>query len=159
MAELAVVAHEKMPRKGDGVREVRRDLLGSGGFWMNTVTDSDKSTAVTNKRRSERVVLVVPIMVSVLLADGRTATEEAKSQVVNAHGGLLKGRLELMTGQEILLTNPRTSAAVKSRVVRAEFKEGDWLVAFAFEKAAPNFWPIIFPPKDWAAVDVGALLE
>jgi hypothetical protein len=111
---------------------------------MNTVTDSDKSTAVTNKRRSERVVLVVPIMVSVLLADGRTAMEEAKSQVVNAHGGLLKGK----------------SAEVKSRVVRVEFKEGDWFVAFAFEKAAPNFWPVNFPPKDWAAsADVGSLAD
>ena len=127
---------------------------------MNTVTDSDKSTAVTNKRRSERVVLVVPIMVSVFLADGRTAMEEAKSQVVNAHGGLLKGKLELVAGQEILLTNPRTSAEVKSRVVRVEFKEGDWFVAFAFERAAPNFWPVNFPPKDWAAAaDVGSLAD
>jgi hypothetical protein len=121
---------------------------------MSTVTDSDKSTAVTNKRRSERVVLIVPIILSVLLPDGRTASEEAKSQVVNAHGGLLKARLQLVAGQEILLTNPKTSATAKSRVVRSEPKDADFLVAFQFEKPAPTFWPIVFPPRDWAAVDL-----
>ena len=34
--------------------------------------------------------------------------EEANTQVVNAHGGLLKMKSQLHVGQSFLLTNPKT---------------------------------------------------
>jgi hypothetical protein len=122
---------------------------------MTFVNASDESTDVTNKRRSERVVLIVPIQLSVKLDDGRTASEEARTQVVNAHGGLLKARLQLVAGEEFLLTNPKTSVSARCRVVRTEQKEPpDLLIAFQFEKPEPTFWPIVFPPKDWATANL-----
>jgi hypothetical protein len=118
------------------------------------MTHTDTDTAVKNKRRSERVVLVVPIILSVKTADGRIASEVAKTQVVNAHGGLLSTTLQVEAGQEVVLTNPRTTATRRCRAVRTEQTSPQgWSIAFQFEDPAPNFWPISFPPSDWTTVE------
>jgi hypothetical protein len=118
------------------------------------MTHTDTATAVKNKRRSERVVLVVPIILSVKTADGRIASEVAKTQVVNAHGGLLSATLQVEADQEVVLTNPRTTATRRCRVIRTEQTSPQgWSIAFQFEEPAPNFWPISFPPSDWAKVE------
>lgn len=114
----------------------------------------DSATVTTNKRRSERVVLTVPIVVSVRTMDGRIRSEKAKTQVVNAHGGLLISELHVVTGQEFDLTNPKTGVTKRCRVVRAEESDDQgFSVAFQFDEPAANFWPVSFPPSDWAAVD------
>lgn len=114
----------------------------------------DSATATTNKRRSERVVLTVPVVVSVRTVDGRMKSAKAKTQVVNAHGGLLLSDLQVFTGQEFDLSNPKTGATKRCRVVRAEQSDAQgYSVAFQFDEPAANFWPVSFPPSDWAAVD------
>ena len=114
----------------------------------------DSATVSTNKRRSERVVLTVPIVLSVRTMDGRVRSEKAKTQVVNAHGGLLISDLQVATGQEFDLTNPKTGMTKRCRVVRAEESDDQgFSVAFQFDEPAANFWPVSFPPSDWAAVD------
>jgi hypothetical protein len=107
-----------------------------------------------NRRRSERVVLQVLVVVSARMPDGKHVNEEARTVVVNAHGGLLNVATEIMAGQRVLLSNPKTQMAEGCRVVRAE-KSGDghYSIAFEFERPAPKFWPIVFPPSDWAPAD------
>jgi hypothetical protein len=115
---------------------------------------SDSATVITNKRRSERVVLTVSVVLSVTTMDGRVRSEKAKTQVVNAHGGLLLSDLQVITGQEFDLTNPKTGVTKRCRVVRAEESDDQgFSVAFQFDEPAANFWPVSFPPSDWAAVD------
>jgi hypothetical protein len=114
----------------------------------------DSATVITNKRRSERVVLTVSVMLSVRTMDGRVRSEKAKTQVVNAHGGLLLSDLQVATGQEFDLTNPKTGVTKRCRVVRAEESDDQgFSVAFQFDEPAANFWPVSFPPSDWASVD------
>lgn len=114
----------------------------------------DSATVTTNKRRSGRVVLTVPIVLSVRTMDGRVRSEKAKTLVVNAHGGLLISDLQVITGQEFDLTNPKTGVTKRCRVVRAEESDDQgFSVAFQFDEPAANFWPVSFPPPDWAAVD------
>jgi hypothetical protein len=114
----------------------------------------DSATVTTNKRRSERVVLTVSIVVSVRTMDGRVRSEKAKTQVVSAHGGLLISDLRVITGQEFDLTNPKTGVTKRCRVIRAEESDAQgFSVAFQFEEPAGNFWPVSFPPSDWAAVE------
>jgi hypothetical protein len=84
---------------------------------------SETATATINKRRSERVVLIVRLALSVRGADGSISSQEAKTQVVNAHGGLLVTQVEIVTGQEFVLTNPRTGVSQKCRAVRCEREE------------------------------------
>jgi hypothetical protein len=55
-----------------------------------------------NRRRSERVVLRVPLQLSAKMPDGRHICIEAHSLVVNAHGGLLEVGLELLADSDTL---------------------------------------------------------
>jgi hypothetical protein len=81
--------------------------------------------------------------------------EKAETQVVNAHGGLLRMRQHLHVGQSFLLNNPQKNLEMSCRVVRTEEDGMDFYrVAFEFDRPAPNFWPIVFPPADWAASEV-----
>lgn len=104
----------------------------------------------SNRRRSERVMLQIPITVFGETLD-RTKVEEAThTLVVNAHGGLMKLKTELLVGQPINLRNPQTGVEQSCRVVRIDQAGPDhFAVAFEFDRPAPKFWPVVFPPKDW----------
>lgn len=109
-----------------------------------------------NRRRSERVVLRVSVVVIAEDEEHKPIEETAETQVVNAHGGLMRMRSHLHVGQSFQLSNPRNHMEITCRVVRAE-EEGMefYRVAFEFSRPAPKFWPIVFPPADWHAVEAG----
>lgn len=105
-----------------------------------------------NRRRSERVMLRMSVVVVAEDEDRKQIQEKAETQVVNAHGGLLKMRQHLHVGQSFMLTNPRNSMEMSCRVVRTEEEGMEFYnVAFEFDRPAPKFWPIVFPPADWTA--------
>ena len=122
---------------------------------MNGSLDETETKRVTapnpaNRRRSERVMLQVPVVVQARTRDGKEVREETQTVAVNAHGGLLKLRMEVKAGQPILLINERTKMQQGCRVVRVETSAaGVSAVAFEFDQPAPQFWPIVFPPADW----------
>jgi hypothetical protein len=106
-----------------------------------------------NRRRSERVVLHVPVVVVTETMEGKRVQEETQTLVVNAHGGLFSLKMEVVPGQPVLLINPKNGKEQKCRVVRVENPPGGGLaVAFEFDAPAAHFWPIVFPPADWVAV-------
>lgn len=108
-----------------------------------------------NRRRSERVVLRITVVVMAEDEDRKQIQERAETQVVNAHGGLLRMRQHLHVGQSFLLNNPQNGLDISCRVIRIEEDGMDFYqVAFEFDRPAPNFWPIVFPPADWAASGV-----
>jgi hypothetical protein len=83
-------------------------------------------------------------------AEGTEIGGEAETQVVNAHGGLLRTKVRLLSGQTFRLGNPKSGMEESCRVVRSEVKEADYYsIGFEFDRPAPNFWPIVFPPADW----------
>ena len=107
-----------------------------------------------NRRRSERVVLRVRLQLSAKMPDGKRISIEAHSLVVNAHGGLLDVGMEMLRGQTVILSNPRTEKVASGKVVRAKASEdGRFSIAFEFEFPAPSFWPISFPPADWSSIE------
>lgn len=105
-----------------------------------------------NRRRSERVVLRMAVLVLAEDENRHQIQEQAETQVVNAHGGLLRMRQHLHVGQSFLLANPQNNMEVSCRVVRTE-DDGlqFYKIAFEFDRPAPSFWPIVFPPADWVA--------
>lgn len=106
--------------------------------------------ALENRRRSERVMLNMTVVVLAEDVEHRQLREEAKTQVVNAHGGLLKMHSELHVGQSFLLNNPKTGVEESCRVVRVDDAGLEFFnVAFEFARPAPKFWPVVFPPADW----------
>lgn len=107
-----------------------------------------------DRRRSERVVLRMRI--AVIAEDIEQTPEfEVMTQVVNAHGGLMRTQTELHVGQPMLLKNPQNNAEQACRVVRVDdTADGDFAVAFEFATRNPKFWPVVFPPKGWIAAPV-----
>ena len=105
-----------------------------------------------NRRRSERVMLRMSIVVETETVQREKLREETYTLVVNAHGGLLQLQMEVLAGQPLLLINPKSGAREAARVVRVENPPGGYIaVAFEFDRPSPKFWPVEFPPDDWKA--------
>jgi hypothetical protein len=110
------------------------------------VSPSDAS----NRRRSERVMLQMRVKVLAETPDRVHVEEDTHTLVVNAHGGLMKLKAELLVGQPFILVNPQTGIEQSCRVVRVDQPSPDYFaVAFEFDQPAPKFWPVTFPPQDW----------
>ena len=104
----------------------------------------------SNRRRSERVMLQIPVKVLAETADRAQVEEDTHTLVVNAHGGLLKLKAELLVGQPVVLVNPQSGMEQSCRVVRIDQAgSGSFAVAFEFDRPSPKFWPVVFPPTDW----------
>ncbi len=75
------------------------------------------SCSPKDRRRSERVVLRMRITVIAEDHERKRRQFQAITQVVNAHGGLLRIETELQVGQPMLLGNPQNNAGQACRVV------------------------------------------
>ncbi len=105
-----------------------------------------------NRRRSERVMLQIRVTVIAEDIEHKPRQEEALTQIVNAHGGLLKMKMDMQIGQPMLLVNPQNKVEQSCRVVRVEDTSPEFFsVAFEFDQPNPKFWPVVFPPADWHA--------
>jgi hypothetical protein len=109
-------------------------------------------TDPANRRRSERVMLQMKVTVIADDVQHKPRQEEALTLVVNAHGGLLKMKLDVHVGQPMRLVNPQNEAEQNCRIVRIDETETEFFsVAFEFDQPNPKFWPVVFPPSDWEA--------
>ena len=110
----------------------------------------DPPPDLSNRRRSQRVVLQMLLLLRTELADGRKVRVRAFTLVVNAHGGLLKSPLMLPANHKIALVNPQTGKEAWCKVIRSERSSPDTVsLAFEFHEPSATFWPISFPPEDW----------
>jgi len=106
---------------------------------------------MSNRRRSQRVLLCIPVQVIARGPDKAPVSEVTHTAVVNAHGGLIYLTLKVTVGQVIILKNPETNEEQLCRVARADpAPDGRTEVGIEFVKPAPNFWRVAFPPSDWA---------
>ena len=112
----------------------------------------DRPSNPSDRRRSERVMLQMKVTVIAEDTQRHARREEALTQVVNAHGGLLKMKMDVQLGQPMLLVNSQNQAEQKCRVVRVDDTASEYFsVAFEFDAPNPKFWPVVFPPADWKA--------
>jgi hypothetical protein len=105
-----------------------------------------------NRRRSERVMLQMKVTVIAENIERKSWQEEALTLVVNAHGGLLKMKTDMQVGQPMLLINLQNGLEQSCRVVRVDDTSVEFYsVAIEFDQPNPKFWPVVFPPSDWAS--------
>ena len=105
---------------------------------------------VPNRRRSQRVLLRLPIQVLARGPDKQHVFEDTFTSSVNANGALLHLSLKVEVGQQIILKNIETEEEQSVRVVRTNpDADGKMEVAVEFLRPAPKFWRIAFPPDDW----------
>ena len=112
-------------------------------------TQHQTSSPVDHRRRSQRVVLRLGVLVRFDLDEGQRQTH-ALAVTVNAHGGLMESPFRMTTGQRAALINPQNGKEVGCTVVSVQASsEGYFEIAFEFTQPSPSFWEIAFPPSDW----------
>jgi hypothetical protein len=103
-----------------------------------------------DKRRSQRILLRIQIMVSAQFEDGLPIKEDTATLEVNAHGALIALAMKVRPGQKLIVRNWGTAKEQEFRVIRVrESLGGKSEVGIAFPYAMPKFWNVEFPPPDW----------
>ena len=114
-----------------------------------------------DNRRSERVMLSVPILVAGLDQAGEEFTEETRTVVVNREGALITSTRALAPEGTIRIINLQNDAAANFRVVGptrlATAQGAEWGVECL--KEGMNIWGIDFPARAEDASQACALLE
>jgi hypothetical protein len=102
------------------------------------------------KRRTQRVILQIPIQVRAQFGNDDPITEDTRTMVVNADGGLISLAMKVRPAQRLTLRNWATGVEQECRVVHIrESHSGKNEVAIAFPYPIPQFWNLAFPPPDW----------
>lgn len=118
------------------------------------VTSSSGDGSESNRRRSRRVLLSIPVTVSGDSPQG-TFNEQTRTLAVNAHGALITLTSKISHGQQLRLKNQTHSDERNCRVSYiGPTTEGQTQVGIEFNEPAPDFWHIAFPPDDWVPPQV-----
>ena len=110
----------------------------------------------TRRRRSQRLILNVPIVVSGESSTGHFS-EETQTLVVNAHGALIRLATPISPEQRLTLKHRASGEEEACRVVYVESSpKGKAKLGVEFVRPAPHFWHVAFPPEDWTPVSVAS---
>jgi hypothetical protein len=125
-------------------------VTGIMAITRSAQTDKRDWIADPGRRRSMRVLLSVPILVSGKNASGQEFNEQTRTLVVNAHGALISLATPMTAGRQIKVSNKTTHQSLFCRVVYVGAPQaGRMQMGIEFEKPSPTFWQIDFPPEDW----------
>ena len=98
------------------------------------------------RRRSQRVTLSMPVVVSEPESNQKQALERTHTLGVNRYGGLIALRAAVRWGQNLRLTNPYTRESQECRVVYlGPYHRDIQQVGVEFTEPVGNFWNISFP--------------
>lgn len=107
--------------------------------------DSRKSS---DRRRSQRSLLVMPLALSWTTSTGMRVREHAETEVVSASGAMLRMKTRVPNNSVVDLKRPATNQSASVKVVSVSNPGPDGWVRVAVEFTSPNtsFWGITFPP-------------
>jgi PilZ domain len=110
----------------------------------------ETSWLAANRRRSQRVLMKIPVRVSGETGPGSLFEEETHTLAISAHGALLAVSKQVNKGQRLSVSNVQTRAALECVVAHIGKREGERIqVGVEFILPNPIFWHVAFPPKDW----------
>src|SRR6266436_655286 len=110
----------------------------------------ETSWLAANRRRSQRLLMQIPVRVSGQNALGLPFEEETHTRAISAHGGLIQVSTQVNRGQRLTLSNVQTKAALECVVAHIDRHQGGHpQVGVEFMLPNPVFWHVAFPPKDW----------
>ncbi len=139
------------PGKGMGLMftAVKPEHGGTLDAWINQSRET--SWLANNRRRSQRVLVKVPVRVSVHAGATPLTEEETHTLSVSAHGALIAVSAPLYRGQRLRLSNPQTNDSLECVVAHIDrFPNEQVKVGVEFLLPNPTFWHVAFPPKDWS---------
>jgi len=116
--------------------------------WL--IESRETSWLAANRRRSQRVLMTIPVRVSGLNVLGSPFEEETHTRAISAHGALILMSTQVHRGQRLTLANIQTKAALECVVAHIDRSQGQHPQAgVEFTLPNPIFWHVAFPPKDW----------
>ena len=139
------------PGRGMGLMftAVKPEHGGTLDVWI--AESRETSWLAANRRRSQRVMMKVPVRVSVQVGAAPVTEEETHTLAVSAHGALLAFSAPPYRGQRLTLTNPQTKDSLECVVAHIDrFPNEQVRVGVEFLLPNPTFWHVAFPPKDWS---------
>ncbi len=100
------------------------------------------------RRRGERVLIRIPIMLFGVTRDNRHVPEEAETAVISRTGALLRAHSAFKPGSTVELTNGFSKQSDKFKVVWASEtqKQGHFDLGVEMLTPRDDFWGISFPP-------------
>lgn len=104
-----------------------------------------------NQRRSQRILLTVPIVISGTRPNGALFAERTSTLIVNAHGALIQLRERVSVGQKLRMKHLATNEEMGCTVI--DINPGNTAipeVGVEFSQPSPHFWRVSFPPADWS---------
>jgi PilZ domain len=139
------------PGKGMGLMftAVKPEHGGTLDTWINESRET--SWLANNRRRSQRVLMKVPVRVSMHAGNASLTEEETFTLAVSAHGALIGVSAPMYRGQRLTLSNPQTKDSLECVVAHIDkFPDEQVKVGVEFLLPNPHFWHVAFPPKDWS---------
>jgi hypothetical protein len=138
------------PGKGMGLMftAVKPEHGGTLDSWI--AESRETSWLAANRRRSQRVLMKIPVRISIHAGATSLSEEETHTLAVSAHGALLVVSTPLYRGQRLTLANPQTKDSLECVVAHIDrFPNEQTKAGVEFLLPNPTFWRVAFPPKDW----------
>ncbi len=136
--------------KGMGLvfTDIEPRQLGILETWLSESRET--SWLAANRRRSQRVLMTIPVRVSGKTGAGSPFEEETHTRAISAHGALILVSTPVYRGQRLTLSNIQTRSALECVVAHIDRRKGEQPQAgVEFTLPNPMFWHVAFPPKDW----------
>lgn len=103
------------------------------------------------RRRSQRVLMQVPVRIRGNDALGQQFEEETETLAINAHGALVLVAARVTSGSKMLLRHKRTEEEQECHVAfLGPVRNGRAEIGLEFSSPRPTFWRVAFPPEDWS---------
>jgi PilZ domain-containing protein len=139
------------PGKGMGLMftAVEFEHVQTLNMWIAESRES--SWLAANRRRSQRVLMNIPVRISGQAAGPSSLfEEETYTLAISAHGALIIATSPVYRGQRFTLSNERTKASLECVVVHVDRSpRGQIKVGVEFLLPNSRFWGVAFPPTDW----------
>ncbi len=120
---------------------------------MNPPREEDQAKAKdSSARRSKRVNLAIPIVLSGTNSAGAEFQESTRTIIVSKHGAKIRTTQEMTTGTLVTIENRSLGLLADATVVSVSPKRapGEPREIGVQLTQAGNVWGVIFPPDDWA---------
>jgi hypothetical protein len=106
----------------------------------------------TVRRRSQRVLMQVPVRVRGNDSQGNAFEEETETLAINAHGALILVNARVTSGSKLMMQHKRTQEEHECHVVfLGPVRGGKAEIGLEFSEPHPTFWRVAFPPEDWSS--------
>jgi|SRR5215472_8275652 len=110
-----------------------------------------KPTGAGARRRSQRVLMQVPVRMRGEDAQGKAFEEYGETLAINAHGALVLLEARVTSGCMLHLQHKGTEEEQECHVVfLGPVRNGKAEVGLEFSAPRPSFWRVAFPPEDWS---------